>query len=339
MPNLIIADENQGRRNLLANNFERAGFDVTRTATLRQTVATGLATMPDVVIIDGEWSSGDPIDSAQKMNADAEFAFKSRIVLISRDTTKDTLISSAKAGINEVLGKPLDMDKLLSQVWKHAKKEYVPPPANISGPESEGFFDVNISMNDPTWALPMLKNIISPEILNSEFIEAILEKLEEDEVSMETLDAEFISKLLEVVFNHFIEITGSEEEAENSDENKKSVQNIPSEKKSAKLGTRVEDTLQEKADRLEEEIMENMDAVLNDGPPITVALPDDEKIGVDPEVIKMAQLVNEEVLELLWEIGVPGMLEDVTISSRVEESIKMVKDVLLSLNDFNEEEE
>ena len=339
MATLIIADDNQGRRNLLANNFERAGFQVTRTSTLRQTEATALATMPDVVIIDGEWSSGDPIDSAQRMKADAEFAFKSRIVLISRDTSNETLVSSAKAGINEVLGKPLDMDKLLAQAWKHAKKEYVPPPANITGPKSEGFFDVNISMKDPTWALPMLKNFISPEVVNSAFVDSIMEKLEENQISMEELDSESISKLLEIAFGQLIETTGGEQHSDKGEGNNKPIETIPSSQKSAKLGTKIEDTLQVQADKLEDEILKNMDIVLDESPPITAALPEDEKIGVDPEVIKMAQLVSEEVIELLWEIGTPGRLEDLTLSSRVEESIEMMKDVLKSLNEFRIEEE
>jgi len=339
MPSLIIADDNQGRRNLLANNFERAGFQVTRTSTLRQTEATALATMPDVVVMDGEWGSGDPIDSAQRMMADPEFAFKSRIVLISRDTSEDVLVTSAKAGINEVMSKPLDMDKLLSQVWKHAKKEYVQPPAKVSGPKAEGFFDVNISMKDPTWALPMLKNFISPEVVNSAFVDSIMAKLEEKEISMEELDANSISKLLEIAFGQLIETTGSEQIPIHDEDEKKSIETIPNKPKSATLGTKIEDTFQSQADKLEKEILENMDLVLNESPPITIALPEDEKIGVDPEVIKMAQLVSEEVVELLWEIGVPGRLEDVTLSSRVEEAIKMMKDVLKSLDECHSEEE
>ena len=46
MPKLIVADENEGRRNLLANTLERAGYEVTRAGTLRQAEGTALATMP-----------------------------------------------------------------------------------------------------------------------------------------------------------------------------------------------------------------------------------------------------------------------------------------------------
>ena len=55
---IIIADENEGRRNLLANTFEREGYDVTRLGTLTQTEATAGAVLPDVLLLEGEWSEG-----------------------------------------------------------------------------------------------------------------------------------------------------------------------------------------------------------------------------------------------------------------------------------------
>ena len=139
MASLIIADENEGRRNLLAGTLEREGFNVTRTSTLRQTEGTALGTMPDVLVLDAEWRSADALDSAQRLMADPEFSFKSRIVLLSRDTSRDMLISAAKAGIHEVLGKPLNMSLLITQLKKHAKKEFVPPPADVATHSSQGF--------------------------------------------------------------------------------------------------------------------------------------------------------------------------------------------------------
>ena len=72
MPKLIVADENEGRRNLLAGTLERAGYDVTRAGTLRQAEGTALATMPEVVLIDGEWNAGDAIDASQRLMTDPE---------------------------------------------------------------------------------------------------------------------------------------------------------------------------------------------------------------------------------------------------------------------------
>ena len=55
MASIIVADEQEGRRNLLAGTLEREDYSVTRAGTLRQCEGTALATMPDVVLMDGEW--------------------------------------------------------------------------------------------------------------------------------------------------------------------------------------------------------------------------------------------------------------------------------------------
>ena len=176
MPKLIVADENEGRRKLLATTLERAGYEVTRAGTLRQAEGTALATMPEVVLFDGEWKSGDAIDASQRLMSDPEFAFKCRIVILSRNTAEEYLISAARAGVSEVISKPVDMKKLLSQLEKHSKKQFVPPPAEVSdatGSGRGGTFDVSMVMSDGKWALPMLKGIVTPEKINVDFINEI----------------------------------------------------------------------------------------------------------------------------------------------------------------------
>ena len=115
MAKVIVADENQGRRTLLASTLEREGFDVTRAGTLRQAEGTALAVMPEIVLLEGDWNSGDAIDASQRLMGDPEFAFKCRIVMLSRSTSSEFLITAAKAGVHEVIGKPVDMSKLIEQ--------------------------------------------------------------------------------------------------------------------------------------------------------------------------------------------------------------------------------
>jgi two-component system KDP operon response regulator KdpE len=142
---VIVADENEGRRTLLANTLEREGFDITRAGTLRQAEGTALVTMPEIVLLEGEWKNGDAIDAAQRLMGDPEFAFKCRIVVLSRNTSQEYLVSAAKAGISEVIAKPIDMKVLIEQLNKHARKQFVPPPADVEGPNSGGgSFDVSM---------------------------------------------------------------------------------------------------------------------------------------------------------------------------------------------------
>ena len=132
MAKVIVADENEGRRSLLANTLERNGFDITRAATLRQAEGTALAIMPEVVLIDGEWKTGDAIDAAQRLMADPEFAFKCRIVILARNVSQEYLVSAAQSGISEVIRKPVDMNVLIDQLSKHSRKQFVAPPADVA---------------------------------------------------------------------------------------------------------------------------------------------------------------------------------------------------------------
>tara|TARA_B100001996_G_scaffold276680_1_gene217308 strand:+ start:1118 stop:2125 length:1008 start_codon:yes stop_codon:yes gene_type:complete len=335
MANLIIADENEGRRNLLAGTLEREGFSVTRTSTLRQTEGTALGTMPDVLVLDAEWRAADALDSAQRLMADPEFSFKSRIVLLSRDTSRDMLVSAAKAGIHEVLGKPLNMSALIVQLWKHARKEFVPPPAEVGSHSSQGFFDVNLSLKDPTWAMPMLQNMLNPEVINPQFVEEILAKLAAEEVEIEGVDSSNLGSLLRTVFGQLLE---SHVDEDNKEQIKELQQNI-GDKKTPKLGTSLEDVLQAEADELTEEILTKMEEILSEGIPEITALEDDLKIKVDPEFINLVKHSSESIQELFWEIGVPGRLNDPSLSLWVEDSLKSVEDILKSIPEMPDEEE
>lgn len=336
MANLIIADENEGRRNLLAGTLEREGFSVTRTSTLRQTEGTALGTMPDVLVLDAEWRAADALDSAQRLMADPEFSFKSRIVLLSRDTSRDMLISAAKAGIHEVLGKPLNMSALIVQLWKHAKKEFVPPPAEVGSHSSQGFFDVELSLKDPTWAMPMLQNMLNPEVINPQFVEDILSKLAKEEVEIEGVDSSNLGSLLRTVFGQLLE---SHVDENNLPIENKNVQENLSDKKTPKLGTSLEDILQEEADELTEEILTKMEEILSEGIPEITALEDDMKIKVDPEFINLVRYSSESMQELFWEIGVPGRLNDPSLGLWVEDSLKSIEDILKSIPEVPTEEE
>tara|TARA_B100000945_G_C20416396_1_gene615392 strand:- start:292 stop:1302 length:1011 start_codon:yes stop_codon:yes gene_type:complete len=336
MASLIIADENEGRRNLLAGTLEREGFSVTRTSTLRQTEGTALGTMPDVLVLDAEWRAADALDSAQRLMADPEFSFKSRIVLLSRDTSRDMLVSAAKAGIHEVLGKPLNMNVLITQLWKHAKKEFVPPPADVATHSSQGFFDVNLSLQDPTWAMPMLQNMLNPEVINPQFVEDILAKLAEQEIDIDGVDSSNLGSLLKTVFGQLLESQVDEEDVTKQNPN---MQEDIGQKKTPKLGSSLEDILQEEADELTEEILEKMEEILGEGIPEYTALEDDLKIKVDPEFINLVKYSSESIQELLWEIGVPGRLNDPSLGLWVEDSLKSVEDILKSVPEIPIEEE
>ena len=339
MPKLIVADENEGRRKLLATTLERADYEVTRAGTLRQAEGTALATMPEVVLFDGEWKSGDAIDASQRLMSDPEFAFKCRIVILSRNTAEEYLISAARAGVSEVISKPVDMKKLLSQLEKHSKKQFVPPPAEVSdatGSGRGGTFDVSMVMSDGKWALPMLKGIVTPEKINVDFINEILAQLGEEGIDIEhEIDPNLMSNMLRLALNSIVSDIDTEDEDSNN-----RITDLPKLKKSEKLGSAtkkknigssMEDILQDQADDIAGDVEGIMNDILDEKPELITILPNEEQVVIDPEVLKFTRLVTETAHELMWDIGKPGNVQDLTLRTRIEDLTEMLGDVLSSL--------
>ncbi|MEC8670883.1 MAG: response regulator [Candidatus Thermoplasmatota archaeon] len=349
MPKLIVADENEGRRNLLAGTLERAGYDVTRAGTLRQAEGTALATMPEIVLIDGEWKTGDAIDASQRLMSDPEFAFKCRIVILSRNVSEDYLVSAARASVNEVIPKPVDMNKLLAQLEKHSRKQFVPPPAEVSNAAAGGgggSFDVSMVMSDGKWALPMLKGIVTPEKINVDFINEILGQLGEEGIEVEEgLDPSLMSNILRVALNS---IVGDLDSSNQGDASGGLPQNLPSSRKSATLGSKsspmkvsgssMEEILQKQADGIADEIEGIMDGILDEKPDMVTLLPNRDQVVIDPAVLKFTRLVAEQAHELMWDIGRPGNVSDLTLRTRIEDITEMLGDVISSLPEGDEEE-
>lgn len=348
MPKLIVADENEGRRNLLAGTLERAGYDVTRAGTLRQAEGTALATMPEIVLIDGEWKTGDAIDASQRLMSDPEFAFKCRIVILSRTVSDEYLSSAARAGVSEVISKPVDMNKLLGQLEKHSRKQFVPPPAEVSnaaGTGGGGTFDVSMVMSDGKWALPMLKGIVTPEKINVDFINEILTQLGEEGIEVdEGLDPSLMSNMLRIALNSIV----GDIDSSNVPSEQATTQNLPTAKKSAKLGSKsttakiggssMEEILQNQADSIANDIEDMMDGILDEEPDLVAILPRQDQIVIDPAVLKFTKLVAETAHELMWDIGKPGNVSDITLRTRIEDVTEMLGDVITSLPKGDEEE-
>ena len=340
MTKLIVADENEGRRNLLASTLERAGYDVTRAGTLRQAEGTALATMPEIVLMDAEWRNGDAIDGSQRLMGDPEFAFKCRIVILSRDSSPEYLQSAARAGVSEVISKPVDMNRLLGQLEKHSKKQFVPPPAevdNVTGSGGAGTFDVSMVMGDGAWALPMLKGLVTPEKINIDFVNEILGQLGQEGFEFpEELDPSLMSNVLRIALNSIV----NDLDVPNAEGQTASAEVQPGKGKAATLGAgaksdigrnAMEEILQNQADGIAAEIEDTMDEILSEEPELIAMLDDSSKTVIDPAVLSFTKLVSETVYELMWDLGRPGAVVDLTLMTRIEDATEMLDDVIKSL--------
>ena len=324
MASVIVADENEGRRNLLAGSIERAGYDVTRTATLRQCEGTALATMPDVVLMNSDWKSGDAVDTASKLTSDPEFDLKCRVVIMSGDSGSEYLMSAAQAGVAEVLAKPVDMSKLLSQLTKHANKLFVPPPADVNKGSKGGYFDIQVTAGDPSWSLPILEQLLGEDSLDDDFVSEIMTKVEGQLDGVEDLDSDALKTILRTTFDALI-LDATEEHGDGEE---------------SQLMSRLEEALDRQAEHLEEVLEAALDPVLDEQPEKVALLTEETGlIPTDPDALNMTVRTLEIIHELLWEIGIPGRLVDSTLTHRVEDAVVLAQDAKEALEGFLPENE
>ncbi len=374
MSRIIVADENEGRRNLLANTFERSGMQVTRTSTLQQMQGTALSVMPEVVLLEAEWAGQDIFDVCQQLNSNPQFKTQTRIVVLSRTTNPDYLQQAAMAGIAEVIAKPIDMNFLISQLQRHMQKQFVPPPAQVmpqGQPASGGMFGAPMSMSqaaqiqDTEWAMPMLKQLVEGGKVNDEMIADIYASLEEDgiissdEEQAPQLSVYILQNALRFALNNLVGASpaqteppgktqqSDDEQTSQQSSNQPTIDSLTRKKKLgespstgptlAEAGDSMENILQKQADDIARDVEQTMDKILEEQPEFVAILEDDERVPVDPEVLNLSRLTYDYLETLFEQLLRKGAVSDISLLTQIEDGATMIRDVLSSLPRGEEE--
>ncbi len=333
MASIIVADEQEGRRNLLAGTLEREEYSVTRAGTLRQCEGTALATMPDVVLLDGEWKTGDAIDAASRLSSDPEFALKCRIVILSSNVGEEYLVSAAKAGVAEVMQKPVDMGRLLVQLDKHSKKLFVEPPAEIRTGSGTGFFEVSVTPGDPSWSLPILKELLGDGAINTAFVEDLVSRMDEDiEIGHDVLE-----RLLRLAFDDLI--LGAEVSVDLNDDLSDEERDAAIATAKAERRSRLIDAMESQAEIIEGELDEQLERLMDPPEEVAILTKFTGMVPVDPNTLRMTRLSMEIIRDLFWDMGIPVREHLGMYSTQLEDAQQMVVDCLEALPEAPDEEE
>lgn len=351
MPHVIVADGNEGRRALLASSIERDGFQVTRTSTLSQAEGTTIATVPEVLLLEEEWPSGQALDVAQAISTDPRVGPRTRIILLSKSTGPETLLAAARAGVAEVLGKPIDMSRLLQQIRAHAEKRAIAPPAQVPHagmPQSMGASPLGAfaapppQMDTGSWALPMLQGLLGENNINAGLMEEMLA-----EQGSDALDATGMAELVRKTIGRLLEASGESVTASAPvDEGKGKPSGItveqltrsatlgsgegPAKKEALQTGEAVggmEAALQRQADSIVRDVEDAM-GLFDEAPPTVAAALEEGQRGVDLETLAYVQLCVEEIRDLLWDLGRPGAVSDTSLMTRVEDATAFSEEIL-----------
>lgn len=233
-------------------------------------------------------------------------------------------MSAAQAGVAEVLAKPVDMSKLLTQLTKHANKLFVPPPADVNKGSQGGYFDIQVTAGDPSWSLPILEQLLGEDSLDDDFVSEIMTKVEGQLDGFEDLDSDTLKTILRTTFDALI-LDATEEHGDGEESQRMS---------------RLEEALDRQAEHLEEVLEAALDPVLDEQPDKVALLTEETGlIPADPDALNMTVRTLEIIHELLWEIGIPGRLADSTLTHRVEDAVVLAQDAKEALEGFLPENE
>ena len=73
-------------------------------------------------------------------------------------------------------------------------------------------------------------------------------------------------------------------------------------------------------------------------PEMVALIPDKDQVVIDAALLKFTRLVAETAHELMWDVGRPGNVADLTLQTRIEDVTEMLGDVISSLPKEDEEE-
>ena len=246
------------------------------------------------------------------------------------------------AGVAEVIGKPVDMNQLIGQVGRHAAKQFVPPPADVSAPQGGGFgggqrFDVSMTMNDSQWALPMLRRLVEAGNIDDDFVRSIREEMGVEEDQENALSADAMTTMVRLALNRLVGAEGAAVEEglllrrlerrlrvrtkmKASPTTTTSVPSFKTINKGATLGegaapsigstgvgSSMEDILEKQAEDIAKTVESAMDGILDEEPEYVALLDQDEQVGIDPETLSLTRLTAEVLTELMQALKRPGL--------------------------------
>ena len=101
----------------------------------------------------------------------------------------------------------------------------------------------------------------------------------------------------------------------------------------------MEEILENQAQKIADEVEETMDEILEELPQKVSLLEENDKVGLDPELVEYIRLTSDMVNELMWDLGKPGNVTDITLMTRIEDAVMFLGDVLTALPEKVEDEE
>jgi class 3 adenylate cyclase/AmiR/NasT family two-component response regulator len=114
-PLLLIADDNEANRDILARRLEANGYDLVMATNGEEALACARAKLPDLVLLDIMMPKMDGLEVCRRLKNDKSLPFMPVILVTARADSQD-IVRGLDAGGDEYVTKPIDQAALVARV-------------------------------------------------------------------------------------------------------------------------------------------------------------------------------------------------------------------------------
>jgi DNA-binding response OmpR family regulator len=114
-PLILIADDNEANRDILARRLEAHGYQLLMAADGEEALNCARDKQPDLILLDIMMPKMDGLEVCRQLKADKSLPFIPIILVTARADTKD-VVAGLDVGGDEYLTKPVDQHALVARV-------------------------------------------------------------------------------------------------------------------------------------------------------------------------------------------------------------------------------
>ena len=124
MPKILLVEDNEMNRDMLARRLRRSGYDVVMAVDGQQGVAMAQSEAPDLILMDIRLPYEDGYGALKKIRASNRLK-SIPIIAVTAEASTDQMNKARASGFDGFLGKPLDPDKFPDQIGRILNGESV----------------------------------------------------------------------------------------------------------------------------------------------------------------------------------------------------------------------
>ena len=114
-PRILIADDNEDNRDILATQLATQGYELLQAADGEEAVAVARSQLPDLILLDIMMPKLDGLEVCRRLKGDASLPFIPIILVTVKSDTKDVIVG-LEAGAVEYLTQPIDQMAVVARV-------------------------------------------------------------------------------------------------------------------------------------------------------------------------------------------------------------------------------